>query len=188
MRSDVVVLFADPLGPYPGLVEEWYDEARDAWTYAGAKPVVAHPPCGPWGRLAHLCRRPQDRKHAPWAVALVQRLGGVLEHPAGSRLWNELRLPLPGALPDQFGGRSYALEQVAWGHACRKPTWLYVVGVPAAEVRIRAGGEPTHQIWGSRRPGQRHRIDLKGAHAGMRRRTPVLFAQWLIDLASKAVR
>lgn len=46
MRTDVAALYVDPRGPYPKLVAEWYDAARDARTYEGPLPVVAHPPCG----------------------------------------------------------------------------------------------------------------------------------------------
>lgn len=36
-RSDVAALYVDPKGPYPRLLAAglWYDEARDARTYAG---------------------------------------------------------------------------------------------------------------------------------------------------------
>lgn len=47
----IAALYVLPDGPYAGLegVEVW-DEARDARTYAGPWPVVAHPPCQRWGR------------------------------------------------------------------------------------------------------------------------------------------
>lgn len=37
MRDDVVALYVDRLGPYPKLVREWYDEARDATTYKASQ-------------------------------------------------------------------------------------------------------------------------------------------------------
>jgi len=45
--SSVAALFIDPLGPYPGLlgVDACWDVDRDARTYAGTDPVIAHPPC-----------------------------------------------------------------------------------------------------------------------------------------------
>lgn len=184
MIQTVAALYVDPRGPYPTLVTEWYDEARDARAYAGPWPVVAHPPCGAWGQLSHLHKR-DDAWCAAHAIDMVRRFGGVLEHTAWSRIFDTYGLPRPGELPDSHSGRTYALEQVAWGHPCRKPTWLYVVGVDPDFVMggMRAGGTPTHQIWGSSRHGK-----LKGAHAAMRRRSPVAFAAWLVEIASHAVK
>lgn len=103
MRADVVALYVDPRGPYPKLVAEWYDAARDARTYEGPLPVVAHPPCGPWGRLRHLSRH-DDPALAIRAVEQVRAFGGVLEHPAYSRLWDACGMARPGELPDAEGG------------------------------------------------------------------------------------
>ena len=73
MRTNVVALYVDPRGPYPRLVAEWYDEARDARTYAGTLPVVVHPPCAPWTSLRNLCRRDHEKLHGAFAVDVVQR-------------------------------------------------------------------------------------------------------------------
>jgi hypothetical protein len=185
MRNDVVAIYVDKRGPYTALVSEWYDEARDARTYAGPWPVVAHPPCGAWGQMSHLHKR-DDASFGPHAVNMVRTLGGVLEHPANSRLFDACRMPYPGELPDEFGGRTYALQQVSWGHKCRKPTWIYVVGVdPTILVRgIRTGGEPTHQIWGMK--NSPHHRQLFGCSSKIRRLTPHDFAEWLVSLASGA--
>jgi hypothetical protein len=192
VRSDVVALYVDPRGPYPALVADWYDEARDARTYAGPWPVVAHPPCGPWGRLRHLSRH-QDPSCALRAVEQVRALGGVLEHPAGSLVWSHCGLPLPGELPDVAGGVTIEICQVDYGHVARKRTWLYLVGIRSVGPRPPTR-EPTHWVSGGRHPG----ANASGAHRGyapahvrfcsaeQRRRTPVAFAAWLIELAASA--
>lgn len=53
MKS-VSALFIDPTGYYPKLLgpENCWDVIRDARTYAGPHPVVAHPPCQLWVNLA----------------------------------------------------------------------------------------------------------------------------------------
>jgi hypothetical protein len=184
----VAALYVDPRGPYPKLVREWYDEARDARTYAGPWPVVAHPPCGPWGRLRHLCTR-QDRTLALGAVDQVRGFGGVLEHPRDSRLWAYCGMPRPGELPDACGGIAIAVDQCDWGHVARKPTWLYLVGVRNVGPRL-PRREPTHWISGGRsRVGKKAKTTpvppgIKVCSAQQRRRTPVAFAEWLLSLAA----
>ena len=45
-------------------------------------------------------------------------MGGVLEHPAASKLWQECGLPPPDQMfPDEFGGLSYEIAQGDYGHA-----------------------------------------------------------------------
>src|SRR5258707_7022100 len=87
MISNVAALYVDPRGPYPKLVEHWWDEHRDARTYAGPWPVVAHPPCGPWSALRHLHASPEDNEYGVAAIEQVRKWGGVLEQPATSKLF-----------------------------------------------------------------------------------------------------
>jgi len=181
----VAVLYADRRGPYPGLGVDWWDEARDARLYQGAAPVVAHPPCGPWGpwgRMRGLCTL-QERDLAPHAVGVLRRVGGVLEHPAGSLLWRELRLPLPGQ-PEREGLRTIEVDQCRWGHPARKRTWLLLAHVGEVPP-IPAWREPTHVIDSS---SQRKAAGTSYAHLpkSQRHLTPLLFARWLLAVARTA--
>jgi hypothetical protein len=179
----VAALYIDPRGPYPKLLgpEFCWDEKRDARTYAGPWPVVAHPPCGPWSKLRHMSTK-QDPTCGPRAVEQTRAFGGVLEHPEHSSLWRHCGLPYPGELTDGHGF-SVLVNQVAWGHACAKPTWLYCVGVDRGHVvsGIRTGGAPTHIVCSG--PGYH---PLPVASSGVKRRSPVAFAEWLIALAEQA--
>lgn len=181
----IAALYVDPRGPYPKMVGvDCWDEARNAKLYRGPNPVVAHPPCGPWGRLSFLCTK-QDATCAPYAVAQVRMFGGVLEHPTGSQLWKHCQLPKPGDPPDSWGGFTVSVRQVAWGHCCAKPTLLYVVGVPRERVErgIITGGIETHRVTN----GSRGKTYLPRARAADIGRTPPLFATWLVSLAESAV-
>lgn len=187
MIEDVAVLYVDPKGPYPALVREWYDERRDARTYAGPWPVVVHPPCGPWSTMRHLSKE-ETRECAPHALEVVRRYGGVLEHPRGSTFFTYAGLPKPGELPDAFGGVTFEVQQCDWGHPARKRTWLYIVGVELGDLPpAPPHREPTHWCSGSRgktsREGSPVPPGIKVCSARQRRRTPTAFALWLLEIA-----
>src|SRR5512146_3206449 len=125
----VAALFVDPKGVYAGLpdVEVW-DEARDARLYEGPWPVVAHPPCNRWSKLATFRRQRDGQDDGCFEAALdaVLRFGGVLEHPAYSLAWSRFGLPKPGAAgwtQSLFGGASCEVDQAWYGHEANKPTW-----------------------------------------------------------------
>src|SRR5690348_15539512 len=100
----VAILFARRDSVYKTLPDcDVYDIDRDARTFPGGMPVVAHPPCRSWGILSHMAKpAPGERELALWAVDRVRECGGVLEHPRGSRLWVEKPLPAPGQV-DAWG-------------------------------------------------------------------------------------
>jgi hypothetical protein len=190
----VAVLFARADSVYKTMPDvDVYDIERDARTYAGPLPVVAHPPCRTWGTLAHLFKHPEgERQLAPWAVDQVRKFGGVLEHPAKSRLWPELGLPEIGKV-DAFGGWTLAIKQSDFGHRAEKKTRLYIVGcnpddVPKMPITL---GIPTHVISQNRTlPGG---VRLKKGMPGWRpdcteaeqEHTPPDLAVWLVELARR---
>ena len=117
----------------PGV--DCYDAERNALTYSGNDPVVAHPPCRAWGVLKHMAKPALGEKElALWAVQKVRDNGGVLEHPSGSFLWREAMLPEPGWLPDEWGGFSIFIDQFDFGHVAHKKTKLYIVGCKISEL------------------------------------------------------
>lgn len=185
MRTDVAALYVDARGPYPSLVLHWYDAARDARSYAGSLPVVAHPPCGPWSVMRHLSKE-TTKDCAPAALEAVRRFGGVLEHPRGSTFFAHAGIPRPGRLPDAWGGISFEVCQCDWGHPARKRTWLYVVGLVGPMPPAPPPREPTHWASGSRNaPRGPVPPGIKVCSAEQRRRTPVAFAEWLLEIASR---
>jgi hypothetical protein len=132
----VAVLFARADSGYkelPGV--DVYDMERDARTFDGPAPVVAHPPCRGWGRLRQFAKpRADERNLARLAVALVREFGGVLEHPEESTLWGAQRLPEPGQGADQYGGWTLGIQQHDFGHRAEKATWLYIVGCAPKDI------------------------------------------------------
>lgn len=149
--ATVAALYVERDGVYSGLpgVEVW-DEERDARLYAGPWPVVAHPPCARWCRLAGLVearwghRRGDDGGLFSAAIASVRRWRGVLEHPAYSAAWAEHGLPWPptgsGWHRDIYGGWCCYVEQSRYGHPAKKATWLYaVVADPSRLPALRWG-------------------------------------------------
>lgn len=135
----IAALFVEKNGVYYGLpnVDPW-DEQRDARKYPGPYPVVAHPPCSRWCRLAGLVearwghKRGEDGGCFESALTNVRLFGGVLEHPAYSDAWKKYGLPRPartgGWYRGQCGGWSCHVEQGRYGHPAKKATWLYMFG------------------------------------------------------------
>lgn len=142
----IAALYVDPRGCYAGLPDvDLWDEDRDARRYPGPHPVVAHPPCTRWCRLAGLVearwghRKGDDGGCFAAALAAVRRWGGVLEHPAWSDAWPAYDLPAPptggGWQGDLWGGWSCHVEQGRYGHPAKKATWLYAVRTDLPELR-----------------------------------------------------
>lgn len=190
----IAALFVQDGGVYFGRpdVDPW-PESRDARMYAGPWPVVAHPPCGPWGRYAK--PHPGSRARGPMkgddagcfaaALASVRRWGGVLEHPKDTGAWAHFGLPYPrrerGWTKHMFDpGWSCLVEQGHYGHAAQKPTWLYYVGTE----------EPPDLIWGPSSPAPigsgARRGNLESMSKRQRAATPEPFAAILESLAQGA--
>jgi hypothetical protein len=184
IRNRPAVLFVRADSVYKNLECDAWDAERNALAWPGGTPVVAHPPCRLWGRLFKQSTAPTaERELALWAVDQVRRWGGVLEHPAKSKLWPAKGLPRPGQR-DEFGF-TLSVSQWWWGHKAEKNTWLYVCGCEpfdAPEMPFKIG-EATHCIaQSSRRQRLRFRPEVTKAE---REHTPPAFAAWLLELAGR---
>lgn len=195
--TTVAALYVAKGGCYFGLpdVDPW-DEARDARLYEGPWPVVAHPPCSAWCRLAGLVearwgkKRGQDGGCFEAALSAVRKWGGVLEHPAWSDAWPAFNLPQPGSNGWQrgaCGGWAAHVEQGRYGHAARKATWLYVYGTDHPP-RLRWGKVPDQHVrsmvsWcRNHNPSDtRRRLGKREAKA-----TPPAFRDLLLSIARSA--
>ena len=156
----IAALYVETGGVYYGLpdVDPW-DEARDARLYAGPWPVVAHPPCARWSRLAGFTearfgyKRGEDGGCFEAALRAVRTFGGVIEHPAYTDAFKHFGLPRPvtreGWTLDLHGGASCYVEQGRYGLPVKKATWLYAYGVEPADLRWGytpdANGDPANQ-------------------------------------------
>lgn len=180
------VLYARQDSVYKSLCSDVWDIDRDARHYNGPRPVVAHPPCRAWGRLRAFAKPRSDEKALAYhAVHAVRTWGGVLEHPTASTLWEAASLPLPGDGRDDFGGWSIQLPQFWFGHRAMKSTWLYVVGCQPRDIPdipLVLGDAPMVVGLYSGRDKDNCRPGISKAE---REATPVDFAVWLLDLASR---
>ena len=162
----IAAIFVETSGCYSNLadVDPW-DVNRDARTYPGPYPVVAHPPCQRWGRYwsggpSAKTRRVLGDDAGCFKSALysVERFGGVLEHPEASHAFSCHGLFKPprsgGWMPSRHGWVC-CVEQGHYGHPARKATWLYAV----------TKKQPTDLIWG---PSAGQRLD-EGFHSNAER-------------------
>ena len=110
---------------------------------------------------------------ARFAVQMVRRHGGVIEHPAWSRLWPDQGLPQPGQGRDAAGGWTLPILQQWWGHRAEKATWLYIVGAGPRDVPhlpYAMGAAPN---------------TVENMGKAEREHTPVELARWLVELARR---
>ena len=166
-----------------------WDIERDARMWPGGCPVVAHPPCRAWGRLAHMANpRPDEKDLARWAVAQVRQWGGVLEHPNASKLWADQLLSLPGKGKDEFGGWTLPIFQNWFGHRAEKSTLLYIVGCDPDDLPPipYIMGAATHTIASSKAPQHRDHPQFRPeVTKAEREHTPPELAAWLVELARR---
>jgi len=196
--TPVAALFVDARGSYAGLPDvDLWPEDRDARLYEGPHPVVAHPPCSRWCRLAGLVQARRGHRIGDdggcfaSALASVRTWGGVLEHPAFSKAWTAFDLPEPppsgGWIRDFAGGWACHVEQGKYGHPAKKATWLYAYGVDLPALRW--GSDPDRKSLAlvswcantTRADEKRPRLSKRAASS-----TPPAFREVLLAMARSA--
>lgn len=153
-----------------------YDKRRDVRTFAGGMPVVAHPPCRAWSAYTSHQAKPEPGEAELGLICAdhLRNEGGVLEHPAHSRLFAAAGLPLPG----QRLGRLFtvAVLQAWWGYPMRKATWLCFSGIDMRELEF-----PYSEHDSRAGVGDRRRQQVMSKH--QRAATHPALAQWLVNAA-----
>lgn len=112
---------------------DYYGIDRNAYNFKGSNVVIAHPPCGQWGKLKGLALYNESEKNlAPFCLEKIRSNGGILEHPASSsfiksigQYYNKL---------DPFGGFLLSVNLSWFGFSAQKKTCLYIVGLTPKEV------------------------------------------------------
>jgi hypothetical protein len=177
----VAILFARNDSNYKALpgVDVW-DKTMDARRWPGGSQVVAHPPCRAWGNLKHLAKPlPHEKDLAIFAVQMVRKFSGVLEHPSGSQLWDAMMIPSADMFGDEFGGYTIEIDQWDFGHVAHKPTKIYVCGLDYGllpQLPPKRYGKPaksiTGQVFGTVRCTDKER-----------EYTPMPLAIWMVEVA-----
>lgn len=207
----IAALYVRKGGAYFDLpdVDPWPEE-RDARTYAGPWPVVAHPPCQRWGKMWFgqplTVKRTGERKKRgddggcfEAALAAVRKWGGVLEHPWHSHAWPHFHLTVPPRgggwiMADDLGGWTCCVEQGRYGHYARKPTLLYAFGCALRELDW--GISPARldpavvERMGLARAKRLGEVGARGGGTDSAARigTPIAFRDVLIDMARTGAR
>lgn len=167
-----------PYKAMPGV--EAFDKGRDVRSFTGGMPVVAHPPCRAWSAYTSHQAKPEPGEAelgflcADW----LRKEGGVLEHPAHSRLFDAAGLPKPGERRgDLF---TMLVLQAWWGYSMRKATWLCFSRVDVRHLPLPFRPHNSREGQGDRR---RQQVMSKNQRAA----THPSMAEWLVSAARTAL-
>jgi len=192
----IAALYVQENGCYYGIdnVDPWCID-RDARKYNGPYPVVAHPPCQLWGKMARV-------NYARWggdhnkpgndggcfshALYCVNKFYGILEHPAQTYAWSHHGLLKPQKNLWIRSGLGWVCEvwQSAYGHKANKATWLYYVGISDPPDLNWSRPVGTHQVGSQDKRGKsRNKPTLPKKEANA---TPIAFRDLLIEIAQSS--
>jgi hypothetical protein len=209
--ATVAALYVESGGSYYGLpdVDPW-DEVRDARSYMGPFPIVAHPPCQRWGKLwagqPLWIKRTGERKIKgddggcfKSALAAIRQFGGVIEHPWGSHAWAHFGINMPPReggwiTAGLCGGWTCCVEQGRYGHYARKPTLLLAYGCDLPELNWGIGESRLDpaviERMGLKRAKRLGEVGSKGGGTDSSPRigTPQQFRDLLLSIARTATK
>lgn len=136
---------------------------------------MAHPPCRAWSAYCGHQAKPEpgEKELGPLCVEWLRKEGGVLEHPAHSRLFRACGLPEPGKRRGDFF--TLPVMQAWWGFDLPKKTWLVLCGVDPRQLEIPWSEVPAgaHAAWKRKSKHQRAATCDELAH-------------WLVSVARTA--
>lgn len=182
MSNQVKVLFCETDSIYKELNCDVYDIKRNALNCKTKVACIYHPPCRSWGRLRTFCGlHPGEHLLAVWSIIRIWRYGGVLEHPAGSKLWKLMRLTKPGQGIDKHGGFSLSIDQHWFGHKCKKNTWLYIKGLSFSQIPDYTLNFNAIEYSIS---NTKNNSNLKEVERKWRNKTPIKLAKFLIKIVT----
>jgi len=179
MRT-VAILCAASRSIYKSLPDvEVYDARRDARTFGGGMPIVAHPPCRSWSvKTKHQAKpEPGEKELGLFCCEKLKECGGVLEQPTFSELFEAGGLPQPGRPLD---GDLWTIEvwQAWWGYPMKKTTWLAFCGIDPSQIEV--------PLRLHNREGSGQRRPYKRLSRNQRSATTREFAEWLVSAARLA--
>ena len=175
----IPVLFTQENSNYNKIkIFDCYDIKRDALSFNGRIPLIAHPPCRKFSKLRGLSTAPlSEKKLAFFALAKVRQFGGILEHPRSSTLWKDGNFNLDGSV-DSYGGFLRSVDLSWFGFPARKKTMLYFCGItpgqlPSFPISLNA---ITHVI------SSTYKSDKKELSKNMRSTTPLQMIEFFIEV------
>ena len=197
----IAALYVESRGVYAGLPDvDLWDRDRDARTYAGPWPVVAHPPGARWGRSwgGHPTQQPRlvlgddvgMLRRGPGRDAPARRcLGAPRGQPCVDRPSDSSRhhREPEGGRDGLAGGVDVLRGKGHYGHRSRKTTGWYAVGgaLPGSgvgraqrPVRSRRGDHSAADRWRAIKMEACQRLSHRERNA-----TPELFRDLLIAMA-----
>lgn len=163
----ITVLCCHSRSVYKKLGVNCYDQKRDALTYSGYSPIIAHPPCRSFSRLhgfVSIENKIRDHEIADHCITLLRRNGGILEQPARSTMKKVFDL-----------GQPYYIDQYWFGLPFSKPTWLWTFNCELNDLPLMLN------------PVRNTRKTMANMSSQQRSYTTVEMATWLIDSIKRSI-